>query len=314
MSGPFVSPNGDVISSALKAAPVGDSRRLMEENFSLAKGQIEKVYTVDDSTVPGKRTFTLYDVKIYRTNGSTELVRGVRGGQPLWGGGVFDFLEVNHGDAGPKTKDPAIDSALKEGAHVLVGFISGQQNAPVILCALPHPSDKAIKRRPKKAQGKRMEGEFQGLNFAIASDGSLSVIFNGPRKPSGESDLSGAASITIDGKGNIKASTNAQQSIEINRETGFVKVVNGTTHITLDKKADKAQVVAKNIEIGTGALQPAVVGDDWKKIMTELLDALAQLTVPTAVGPSGTPINAAQFNQVKGKLQDALSTKHKVEK
>ena len=66
--------------------------------------------------------------------------------------------------------------------------------------------------------------------------------------------------------------------------------------------------------MGTGALQPAVVGDDWKKIMEEILDEISRIIVPTGVGPSGTPVNSGKFAAIKSRLQDALSENHKVEK
>jgi hypothetical protein len=49
-----------------------------------------------------------------------------------------------------------------------------------------------------------------------------------------------------------------------------------------------------------------LVGNDWKAIMSDLIQAITQIVVPTGVGPSGTPINAAQFNAIKGRLTDAL--------
>lgn len=39
-----------------------------------------------------------------------------------------------------------------------------------------------------------------------------------------------------------------------------------------------------------------------KKILTDLLDAILQLTVTTPMGPSGVPINAATFTQIKQRL------------
>ena len=47
-------------------------------------------------------------------------------------------------------------------------------------------------------------------------------------------------------------------------------------------------------------------GAGLKKTLGELIDAIMKLTVPTGVGPSGTPINAADFVKVKQGLNDYL--------
>lgn len=43
-----------------------------------------------------------------------------------------------------------------------------------------------------------------------------------------------------------------------------------------------------------------------KKTLSDLCDAICALTVTTAVGPSGAPINVAQFKQIKEELNDFL--------
>lgn len=42
------------------------------------------------------------------------------------------------------------------------------------------------------------------------------------------------------------------------------------------------------------------------KTLSDLCDALARLTVPTAVGPSGVPVNAADFTAIKNELKQYL--------
>lgn len=46
--------------------------------------------------------------------------------------------------------------------------------------------------------------------------------------------------------------------------------------------------------------------ESLKKIINDLLDAILQMTVTTGVGPSGTPINFAQFEQIKTRLDNLL--------
>lgn len=42
------------------------------------------------------------------------------------------------------------------------------------------------------------------------------------------------------------------------------------------------------------------------KTLSDLCDTLARLTVPTAVGPSGVPVNAADFTAIKNELKQYL--------
>lgn len=43
-------------------------------------------------------------------------------------------------------------------------------------------------------------------------------------------------------------------------------------------------------------------GESIKVILDDLLDAIAQLTVTTGMGPSGTPINALDFTNIKTRI------------
>lgn len=64
------------------------------------------------------------------------------------------------------------------------------------------------------------------------------------------------------------------------------------------------------IHIGDGAEnanEPVVLGETLKGLLESLIDAIKAMTVPTPAGPSGTAINFAQFDAVKGQLQTMLS-------
>ena len=66
------------------------------------------------------------------------------------------------------------------------------------------------------------------------------------------------------------------------------------------------------VEVGLDADEAAVLGDTLKGLLDELIDAIAALTVPTGVGPSGTPVNIAQFQSIKSRWQTFLSQTVKV--
>lgn len=51
----------------------------------------------------------------------------------------------------------------------------------------------------------------------------------------------------------------------------------------------------------------AVLGEKLKQKLEQFLDGVSAITVPTAMGPSGTPINMATFTQIRAELNEILS-------
>ena len=135
--------------------------------------------------------------------------------------------------------------------------------------------------------------------------------------------------IKIDKDGNVTLTNNMKQRVKVDRLKKTIRIDNAETYINMEQGENgdaKIQIVANNIEIGhkdkkttqsmkgKNALQPMVVGDDWQQIMTELIDQIMAIVVPTGVGPSGNPVNKEKFRAIQNKLGQALSKKHKVEK
>lgn len=319
MSGPYISPFGDVISSSLVMGDAPDVTPELRENFRLETGQIEQIYAIDDpeNSIPGiPARYTVCDVLITRQTGATELLPRCRILQPAFGGGINNFLEVLPTNPGPQAKNGAIPKDLKPGHWVLVGFVSGRKDAGVILGALPHANRTAIARRPTKDKGTYLEGEVQGFGFSIDNNGALSLVFNGPRKDDGTliDTTIGPTTVQIDKQGSLTIQTNQQQTVLIDRVGTTIKITNGPTYVNMDQGANKIQVVAKTVEVGTNTLQPQLVGDDWKSLMEDLITEITQIIVPTGVGPSGTPVNTPKFQAIKNRLKECLSRNHKVEK
>lgn len=91
-----------------------------------------------------------------------------------------------------------------------------------------------------------------------------------------------------------------------------IKHLDGETKIELDSQGNVFIVnkSGKKINIGDGAEnanEPAALGETLKGLLEELIDGINAMTVPTPVGPSGTPINSATFTSIKTRLETILS-------
>lgn len=69
---------------------------------------------------------------------------------------------------------------------------------------------------------------------------------------------------------------------------------------------ENVQILTTKFNVGTGKEQ-MVLGNTLINLLSQLIDAILNMTVLTHVGPSGTPVNAATFSEIKGKLEEALS-------
>nr|DAM87860.1 MAG TPA: hypothetical protein [Caudoviricetes sp.] len=69
---------------------------------------------------------------------------------------------------------------------------------------------------------------------------------------------------------------------------------------------ENVQILTEKFNVGTGKEQ-MVLGNTLVNLLSQLIDAILNMTVLTHVGPSGTPVNAAAFSEIKGKLEEALS-------
>lgn len=102
-----------------------------------------------------------------------------------------------------------------------------------------------------------------------------------------------------------------EEGLTTNIDVEFVTGHSGTFTIDSGGKIKIGSDDGVEIKAGVDSLEKMVLGETLKGLLEGLIDAITALTVPTAVGPSGTPINAADFMQIKADLANMLSDKNK---
>jgi len=96
------------------------------------------------------------------------------------------------------------------------------------------------------------------------------------------------------------------------RETGSVRIIKeGSNKAVITMLSDgKILIDSSNVMIGAGATEPIVLGNVLVKSLVDLIgqiiDQINLISVPTGVGPSGPPANAAAFSGIKATLQTSL--------
>jgi len=110
------------------------------------------------------------------------------------------------------------------------------------------------------------------------------AIYDAQNKPSGLADKT-----SVQFEGNMR--------VEYDRSTATLKISGGEL-VTI-------QIDNSEINVQDGILIKR--GDETlKKIFDDLIDEVNKIVVPTNVGPSGTPINAAAFTAIKTRAASLL--------
>lgn len=176
----------------------------------------------------------------------------------------------------------------------------------------------------------------QGHRYADLNGNRLEIAANGVVRlsaPSGSLEFITQGSQTVLVAGNVQRTVMAAllESIgtDVSRSVGgnVLTEVGGSRDETvtggdwIDKTSDgKREIIASEaiilqvtddvgpIKFGSdSAGENFVMGQQWKNMMQKLLDGISAITVPTAWGPSGVPINNVTFKAIKATLNDQLS-------
>lgn len=95
-------------------------------------------------------------------------------------------------------------------------------------------------------------------------------------------------------------------NITVHVDAEKLETANGKTKVIHEAEALTMVSGQATIKITTGGLTLVKGGSGLRKTLEQLLDGICALTVPTAVGPSGVPINTATFQKIKADLPNYL--------
>ncbi|MGI9158242.1 MAG: phage baseplate assembly protein V [Saprospiraceae bacterium] len=97
--------------------------------------------------------------------------------------------------------------------------------------------------------------------------------------------------------------SNAAQPDGGNKDNVRVKFSDGA-EVQYDRAASKltVKVGTTELDVTEDGFTVKRGGETLKAILTDLIDAILAETHPTGTGPSGTPINAAQYTAIKNRL------------
>ncbi|KAA6336890.1 hypothetical protein EZS27_015001, partial [termite gut metagenome] len=96
------------------------------------------------------------------------------------------------------------------------------------------------------------------------------------------------------------------EKISIHVDADKLEIVNDKTKITQEAESLTLVSDQATVKITTSGLTLKKGGSGLKKTLNDLLTALQKLTVPTGVGPSGPPINLADFTKVQQELPNYM--------
>lgn len=176
------------------------------QNTSLRVGVVVKTYPVSDETNHSKLA-PEYDVMVMEQNedkGSTTILyRNCLSAEGL--GSIADFFERTLRQKKNKTtKGDSINTKGQDGAIVLMLCLDGLSDKGIIIGSLTHPD------RPSTllTSDPRLEGEYNGVNIKVESDGSTSLTFRGATdgqgKPTDKTQGDTVMSIEKDGSYQVK--------------------------------------------------------------------------------------------------------------
>jgi len=167
-----------------------------------------------------------------------------------------------------------------------------------------------------------MDAEQAQMNISVVSKtdgGGEFVISVGNKSKTGKVELVVKGDVIVRASNNVEVMAENEAVIRVKDASGsdttygMMKYRKGEGMEMLDEFGNKifmadgfVQIFSKNIKLADGK-SSLVLGEELKELMKDMIDATKRITVNTGVGPSATPTNQLEFDNVKAKLDTMLS-------
>lgn len=202
-------------------------------------------------------------------------------------------------------------------------------NKPVVVSVLKYEDEFYLNKENEYNQSRGFEGNDIDVRFN-PKDGSYEIFVKTKTGTPGKINLN---VISPDKNGEINLYVKGKIKLHSTEETKIVSDKKIQLHVVDENSEDKCvityerdlgfsyidqfeneinikeelvEIKSKKINHNSGK-EPMVLGDSLKSILSDILDAINKITVPTALGPSGTPVNSAEFSAIKQRLDEIKS-------
>ena len=193
--------------------------------------------------------------------------------------------------------------SIGDGSRVLVLCVEGSAKRAFIVGGIR--DERSSPDDPSK--GHHFSWEFNGVNCQVNDDGSWTVVNKGKTTNLGDVDPKAnkagiGTTIKTEANGNIVVATpNNNQTITIDNTNNSI-TINADKELTIN---------GSRINIGRGANEPAVLGQQLVGVLQDLIQAITTMTMFSTGSPgliTSPPINAPAFAVILARLQTILSS------
>lgn len=250
-------PGGSVVSSFFNVTDMPTEKDVYDKGMKIYEGQILRIHYVDDATNLSKQ-YTEYDVLVREAQGgSTELKNCRYIGDMSAANDQQEIILEPSSFAFSGVLGRANFPENQNGSMVLVGFIDGSYDKPVILGGTKHfRNTKAV-----RADGIRLTKKFRGVQFDINNAGELIITYTGGQQDNGDPARPDTAPtiVKIDQQGRLSITDNESQEILMDRVDKSINITTKENYnITVGK--DRVEDIAENRTTNIGTNDTTAVG------------------------------------------------------
>lgn len=248
------------------------------KNYPLRLGVITQIYAISDPHNFSKLA-TEYDVSVFEQNedrGNTILVyKNCICTDPL--GSIADFLDKNLRSQ-TQNDNPlgTLNTSNQNGATVILLCLDGVSEKAVIIGGLPHPDRESTLLNSNPY----LQGEYNGINVVVNTDGSTALTFNGATDNDGKviNSSQKATSAQIQKDGSFVFLTASGTMFNMNTDGSIQALTSNGNTVYLNNTANEISINQKDGSIvGLNSTGVTISDASGKQILT-INDSTIQLT------------------------------------